>query len=404
MKWHHMLATPRLRRQWVLDTTPQEFVAQLPRWNALLRGLNPVNHGFYDGFVWVDRYHDPGNSNSWDISLLSPAPKDKIPLLERAWQSAQISAENPRLNDARAMRRIGLTIAGAVNLVHAFRNGSGRLGRYWGYVLDQGDNGTPKSADRIQRAALNTAERGQVQWHTDLWPYDGRLSSMVAREAVPEPVEPTITPIRITSNPDSKASRGYWRPLDFPDCGLTDVERLELVCALNNFQIGFAALYQTLNDRDLLQDSMVISGRQTGGSGYIGASLKTGDAIVALDICGLRDFIRRHQQLQVRVVDIFSEEMAYPRREFSHTRVEYGDGTWIELSPTLPDVYERHLAERSALCISVSHNAPPRSGATQAATVDQQPHRQEGPGRVVAAAKRVWNCNRRSGGGRASAK
>ncbi|MGH3545412.1 MAG: hypothetical protein ACRDPW_05755 [Mycobacteriales bacterium] len=121
MPYHSQLATAEQRRQWVLDTSPAGFVAQLPHWNALLRGLEPNGHEFYDGRVRV-------TTPFGETVLVAPEQKDRVPLLERVWYSAQITAENPRFNDERAMRRIGLTVAGGINLVHAFDNGNGRLG------------------------------------------------------------------------------------------------------------------------------------------------------------------------------------------------------------------------------------------------------------------------------------
>ncbi|MGH3545413.1 MAG: hypothetical protein ACRDPW_05760 [Mycobacteriales bacterium] len=172
--------------------------------------------------------------------------------------------------------------------------------------------------------------------------------------------------------------------------------------ALHDCYRGYAALYQTVQARGMIDYSEFPWLEDRSAYGGLTIELVRG-AVERLDSDGLRAVVLRHQRLQVQSVDLFCQEMAGPRREFSNTEFEYGsDGVMFELCPSLPDVYERSLA-RSALYVPVSYNAPARPGVAPAATVRPGPQLPSGP--VIADAARrglVGVASRLTGQGRAS--
>lgn len=68
----------------------------------------------------------------------TPALEDKGPLMIQTFAAVRNILADEALDDRRALRKAGLTLAGAVNYIHPFEDGNGRTGRIMHYLMENG--------------------------------------------------------------------------------------------------------------------------------------------------------------------------------------------------------------------------------------------------------------------------
>lgn len=91
--------------------------------NSLTRGAKSLDHEYADGTL-------PGEP--------MPPLKDKKPLMDMTFSAVREILSDDELDDHTALRRAGLTMAGAINYIHPKENGNGRTGRVLLYLMEHG--------------------------------------------------------------------------------------------------------------------------------------------------------------------------------------------------------------------------------------------------------------------------
>lgn len=116
------LANPSDRRALFADMTPDDFNRMYGYVNSITRG-EAVVYEHEDGQL-------PGTA--------TPTLEDKGPLMEATVKAVNDIAASSELDDRTALRRIGLTMAGAIDFIHPKKNGNGRSGRIMHYAAEFG--------------------------------------------------------------------------------------------------------------------------------------------------------------------------------------------------------------------------------------------------------------------------
>ncbi|HET9173983.1 MAG TPA: Fic family protein [Candidatus Saccharimonadales bacterium] len=118
------LANAGERRSKLAAMEPSEVSSAIIGLNGLLRGLSSEDAKIEDGKLPM---------------MVTPRFEDKRPLLDEATLAFKQILSNTSLDDAHALRRAGLTIAGALAFIHPFLDGNGRTGRLFHYFTEFGN-------------------------------------------------------------------------------------------------------------------------------------------------------------------------------------------------------------------------------------------------------------------------
>lgn len=281
-----LLATPGSRRAWISSLTPDRFLGFLRVSNALLRDRDPETHTF-----------DGGNVATF--FMLPPAEPDRQHLLKETLSAVQRVAADPTLTDDAACRRIGLLFAGSINLVHAFGNGNGRLGRFVSCLLDRGFNGSSEAAADLSAAAL--ASRN---WQTTPPPECERLTNRLLWTEVLSNLDPK----RPTSvfNEAAGGLAGEYSADDFSAIpGLAPEQRSEAASALNGGSLAHLALGATLARRGPIPAELII---EEHGRTFLRAI----PSVAALGPEGVSEWLGLARACRARRVELFLHEMSRP--------------------------------------------------------------------------------------------
>jgi hypothetical protein len=135
------LRDPADRRALFATMTPENFTQMFGYINSITQGQE-INYEYQDGKF---------------VLGATPSLEDKAPLMELTAKTIQDIATNPDIDDRTALRRIGLTGAGAITYIHPKANGNGRSGRVWHYVAEFG------------------TERGDEAFNEELYAVIGKL-------------------------------------------------------------------------------------------------------------------------------------------------------------------------------------------------------------------------------------
>jgi hypothetical protein len=116
------LATPKGRRNFFAGLTDDQFQRMTGYVNSVSRS-QPIDYEYEDGQLPFAE---------------TPSLEDKAPLMNLAFQTVREIVSDGRLDDQTALRRAGLTMAGAMNYIHPKENGNGRSGRIAHYLIEFG--------------------------------------------------------------------------------------------------------------------------------------------------------------------------------------------------------------------------------------------------------------------------
>jgi hypothetical protein len=119
---NEMLAQPDSRRVFFAELGDEEYAKLLGYINSVMR-KQPIQYDYGD---------------SSPNFLVTPPPEDKAPLMEQTFKTIRSILGNHELDERAALRRAGLTMAGAINYVHPYGNGNGRTGRVAHYLMEFG--------------------------------------------------------------------------------------------------------------------------------------------------------------------------------------------------------------------------------------------------------------------------
>jgi len=116
------LADPGQRRELFSSMSNEDFQRMFGYVNSITRGES-ISYDYEDGQL-----------------PLHPTPKleDKSRLMERTYDAVREIAQDESLDERTALRRAGLTMAGAINLIHPKKNGNGRTARALHYLIEFG--------------------------------------------------------------------------------------------------------------------------------------------------------------------------------------------------------------------------------------------------------------------------
>ena len=141
------LRDPADRRVFFGAMTDDDYTRMTGYVNSITRG-QPIDYGYYKSHVGP---------------IHTPALEDKDPLMREALQAVRNILSEPQLDDRVALRRAGLTMAGADNYVHAKIDGNGRMGRVKHYLIEFGTERGPQAFEEELYAIIG----GHKQYETD---------------------------------------------------------------------------------------------------------------------------------------------------------------------------------------------------------------------------------------------
>jgi hypothetical protein len=116
------LADPAERRRLFETMSNEGYTKMFGFVNSLTRGEKP-NYSYEDGNLPM---------------LETPKLEDKSALMDATFESVRGILSDRETDDATALRRAGLTMAGAIDYIHPKENGNGRTGRTLHYLMEFG--------------------------------------------------------------------------------------------------------------------------------------------------------------------------------------------------------------------------------------------------------------------------
>jgi len=129
---------PQERRQFFANLSDDNYTQMISYVNSITQGKT-ISHDYADGRLPL---------------LETPPLEDKQPLMELAFKSVREIASDPNLDDKTALRRAGLTLAGAINYIHPKENGNGRTGRVSHYLVEFGTERGDKAVNEELYAVI----------------------------------------------------------------------------------------------------------------------------------------------------------------------------------------------------------------------------------------------------------
>lgn len=149
-----VLAKPESRRQLILQTDFAAFEDWLQRANGLSRGLRAK----------ADR--DVCRVASETPTMTAPDIADRRPLLVQAWEaSRRILGPETEVNEQ--LEDVSLLLGGAINLIHPFEDGNGRISRLVSWLVREGFDGSQESRALVGMLVNETG--GQVLHNNPGW-------------------------------------------------------------------------------------------------------------------------------------------------------------------------------------------------------------------------------------------
>lgn len=146
-----VMGSPDARRLWFEQLGTDGFVKMLGYVNSIIR-QKPISYQFQDGQLPM---------------VSTPPPADKDRLVREAFDATRDVLSDAGLSNEVALRRAGLTVAGAINYIHPYDDGNGRTGRVIHYLLEYGlDRGEQVANDELyailSRLPVHEGHWGQV--------------------------------------------------------------------------------------------------------------------------------------------------------------------------------------------------------------------------------------------------
>lgn len=110
------------RREFFANLPNEQFLRMVGYINSVTRGKK-LEYDYSDGQLLMSE---------------TPPLEDKAPLMVLTFEAVRNILTNSNLENERALRLAGLTLAGAINLIHPYKNGNGRSGRLLHYLVEFG--------------------------------------------------------------------------------------------------------------------------------------------------------------------------------------------------------------------------------------------------------------------------
>lgn len=116
------LGNTEARRGFFRDASNERYKKMLGYLNSVVR-QQPIEHDYKNGRLPLED---------------TPPLTDKEPLMTLTFDTVRQILSDTSLDDRTALRLAGLTLAGAVNYIHPYENGNGRVGRVTHYIMEFG--------------------------------------------------------------------------------------------------------------------------------------------------------------------------------------------------------------------------------------------------------------------------
>lgn len=116
------LRDPDQRRALYADMTDEQYMHMFGYINSITQGKQ-IEYDYENGKTPF---------------MATPPLEDKGPLMDLTFKTVRSILSDPDLDNKTALRRAGLTMAGAANYVHSKDNGNGRSGRVMHYMMEFG--------------------------------------------------------------------------------------------------------------------------------------------------------------------------------------------------------------------------------------------------------------------------
>lgn len=132
------LRTPSERRRYFTELPNEDFHRMVGYVNSITRG-EKISYEYEDGQFPMGE---------------TPELEEKGDLMELTFDTVKEILTDDEIDDETALRRAGLTLAGAINYIHPFKNGNGRTGRVLHYLIEFGSERGDDSFNNEMYAAI----------------------------------------------------------------------------------------------------------------------------------------------------------------------------------------------------------------------------------------------------------
>ena len=126
------------RRALFASMSNDEYKKYIGYINSITRG-EKVSDGYADGKLGF---------------IATPSLEDKEMLMDKSFEAVRDILSDKDSDDEVALRRAGLTIAGAINYIHPYENGNGRSGRAMHYLVEFGNQRGDEIFDQEMSATI----------------------------------------------------------------------------------------------------------------------------------------------------------------------------------------------------------------------------------------------------------
>ncbi len=116
------LSEPIMRRKFFASLEDEDFQKMAGYINSVTRGQK-IENNYGNGTLPFTK---------------TPPSEDKKKLMDMTMQTVREICTDPDMDDKTALRRAGLTFAGAINYIHPYDNGNGRTSRIMQYLTEFG--------------------------------------------------------------------------------------------------------------------------------------------------------------------------------------------------------------------------------------------------------------------------